>query len=179
MHRNVSRLSPLLGGILLATSCAQEPLGPTPEFSRRESTHTAFTASDLPVAILDPGVLELLPNRILARGLVVRARIEASDSRFTGFMVVTANANWTLAGEGPAWGTFTLEVDGGGEWVGRWHGWRTITGTGEWTTAIRWVVSGHGAEVAGLRAGGTESLATTEVIPAFYVGQLDGWIRGR
>lgn len=174
----------LVAGLIAGTNCSDAPLAPgspalRPVADRQAwAVAPAFTASDLPVEVLDPGQIEFRDSRILWRGLVVRARIEASDPRYTGFEVATLNANWNLAGEGAVWGKATLENDGGGVWEGEWRARRTRVGESEWAGAATWSAQGRSGNVTGLHASGTETVSSFEAIPTYYVGERHGRITG-
>lgn len=167
-----------LGGGALA-GCGDTPLSPAPDVAAVAATITEFTASDVPVGVLDPGVLEFLPDRIVWHGLALRARFDASDPRFSGFMDAELNAVWNLAGEGPVRGTFALEVDDGGRWEGVWRARRSQTAADQWVGEATWTARGVAGSVTGLHAEGAETIVTTELFPSFYVGQVVGRIRER
>lgn len=176
----------LVGGTLALAACGEDALEPRPDgleaFVPAASSApviTEFTATDLPAGILDPGEFKFQNNRIIARGLVVRARIEASDPRFSGFMVAELNSSWSLEGEGPVWGKITHEVDGGGVLEGIWRAYRSRTAEGVWTGAATWTAQGRGGSVEGVKAWGTETITSFSVIPSFYVGEIHGYIANR
>ena len=184
MQRHEIRTTLLVAGLIAVAGCTEAPVAPRPStlppLADRQAPPAAavFTASDLPVEVINPGQIEFRDSRILWRGLVVRARIEASDPRFTGFEVATLNANWNLTGEGPVWGTTTLENDAGGVWEGEWRARRSRTGESEWVSAATWSMQGRSGGVEGLHASGTESVTSFEAIPAFYAGEIHGRITG-
>lgn len=174
----------LVGGLIAVAGCRDAPSGPRPTAVRpaadlqAATTIASFTASDLPIEVIDAGQIQFRDDRILWRGLVVRARIEASDPRFTGFEVARLNADWSLQGEGPVWGTITLTNDAGGTWDGEWRARRTRASESEWRGAGTWSVQGRTGDVAGLHAWGTEAVRSFEAIPSFYVGERYGRITG-
>jgi hypothetical protein len=185
MPRHLLRVPFAITVAVAVVGCGDEPLAPRgeefiPAGNRVAAAAIApFTASDQPVEVLDPGLVSVQGGRILWRGLVVRSRIDASDARFSGFLVATLNANWNLQGEGAVWGKFTHDVDTGGRWEGVWRAHRTRTGESEWSGDATWSAQGRSGSVEGLRAHGTELVTSFEVIPAFYVGQMQGSIVGR
>jgi hypothetical protein len=99
--------------------------------ARAAPTKTEFTATDIFLETLDPGI-ETFPgnNNYHIRDLVQKFLFTASsDPRVSGENVVTINANFQLMPEpvfvsGPMWGTFRISNDGG-----YWDG--TFTGTRE------------------------------------------------
>jgi hypothetical protein len=185
MQKHLIPSSLAIVATIAAVACSDEPLAPRAEPVRLAGDRVVaaaiatFTASDMPVEVIDPGQVNFQGPRILWRGLIVRARIEASDPRFTGFLIGTLNANWNLQGEGAVWGRFTHEVDAGGMWEGVWRAHRTRAGEAQWTGEATWSAQGRSGSVQGLRAHGAEVVTSFEVIPTFYVGEMHGRIVGR
>ncbi len=175
----------MVGVALTASACRESPLAPDGELTTRVPVATSasvaeeFSATEMPIAVLDPGVLKVQNNRIIATGIRVKARVESSDSRFTGFMTAEMNSSFSPEGEGPVWAKFIHEVDGGGVWEGVWRAHRSHTAEGIWTGAATWTAQGHGGGVNGMKAWGTETITTFSVIPAFYIGEIQGYIAQR
>ena len=173
MRRSIDKISLAELGQIVDEMAAQAPVA-TSALATAE-----FTATDLPVEVLDPGGYKFQNNRIIVTGLRVKARVESSDARFTGFMTAELNSSFNLQGEGPVWAKFILEVDDGGLWEGVWNAHRSQTGEGVWTGAATWKAQGHGGTVDGMKAWGSETITTFEVVPAYYVGEIQGQIAER
>ena len=91
-----------------------------------EAIMTTFTGTEGPCPLIEHGDWLTLPSGNLhVRGMVIRCRDEMSDPRATGYNTIVINGNWDPTGNGPVWGTWELEVDGGGSWVGTWEGTKT------------------------------------------------------
>jgi len=163
--------------------CTEQPFEPDgaanlqPQFTTGPAPEAAFTATDFPLAILDPGTMNVTGGRYIIHGLTAQIRFEATDPRMTGFGTATVNGTLEIAdGSGPVWGTFTINPDIGGSWTGTWHGHRSRTGP-VWTGDIQWIMHGQTGPVAGLKAWGTETITTFAILPAAYIGQVEGTIR--
>ncbi len=73
------------------------------------------------------------------RGKQVVETVATPDARLNGFMFVVSNWNIHADGNINAWGTFRLEVTGGGVWEGVWEGKQRPDGSGSVSA------SGHGS----------------------------------
>jgi hypothetical protein len=140
-------------------------------------TETPFTATDVPTAPVDPGVTRITPTRIVIHGLTVGMRVEATDGRLTGSGQVVANGVLDpLTGAGPVWGTFFIDADQGGRWVGSWHGQRSPVGE-VWIADIEWRGRGESGPVEGFQLQARETITSPSIVPTGYVGEIEGVIR--
>jgi hypothetical protein len=73
-----------------------------------------------------PGTEPTLPcpvgSRMRIRGIVYHSRHSSSDPRLNGWSTFDYNANVDANGEGPSWGKWRIDVDGGGVWEGVYNG---------------------------------------------------------
>jgi hypothetical protein len=175
------RFAPTLAAIAMLAACSES--SPTePALDGLAGPVMAvlsvdFTATDIPVALLDPGQMRVVKQRYLISGTVVQARFDATDPRMSGYATITGNGVLDVEdGSGPVWGTFTLSPDGGGTWVGHWHGHRAPAGP-VWAGEIEWTLNGREGPVRGLHASGTETVTTFTLLPTAYMGQIAGTIR--
>jgi hypothetical protein len=176
------RLTPTLAAIAMLAACSDSsPVEPALDGLVGASVGPAslvnFTATDVPVALLDPGRVQVVNKRYVINGMVVQARFDATDPRMSGFATITGNGVLDVAdGSGPVWGKMTLNPDGGGTWVGTWHGHRAQAGT-VWIGTVEWNLNGRDGIVGGLHARGTETITTFTLLPTAYFGQIAGTIR--
>jgi hypothetical protein len=140
-------------------------------------TETPFTATDLPLAPVDPGVTRVTPSQIVIHGLTVAMRVDATDPRLSGAGQVVANGVLDpLTGSGPVWGTFYIDADQGGRWTGNWHGHRAPAGQ-VWVADIEWTGRGVSGPVEGLHLKASETITSPSIVPSGYVGAVQGVIR--
>ena len=59
-------------------------------------------------------------SRINLRGLSVTSRFVSQSPLLTGWFYSEGNANFDANASGHVWGTFRLELDSGGVWIGSW-----------------------------------------------------------
>jgi hypothetical protein len=139
-------------------------------------TETPFTATDVPVAAIDPGKTVVTPSRIVIHGLTVGMYVESTDPRLTGFGEVVANGVLDpVTGAGPVWGTFFIDaVDG--RWVGNWHGKRAPVGD-VWIADIEWTGRGLNGSVEGLHVKANETITSASLVPSAYLGEVEGFVR--
>ena len=111
---------------------------------------TPFTGVGTLIEILDPGKVILSGDNVHVRGMIELLRTESDDDRASGWHTVIANVNSDAVGYGPAWGTFSLDVDAyDGYWEGSYTGMIDENGM---TLKMR----GRGfGELSGLRIEGT------------------------
>ncbi len=94
-----------------------------------EAIMTTFTGTEGPCAPIEEGDTFVLPSgNVHLRGMAILCRDQMSDPRVTGNNTIVINGNLDPAGTGPVWGTWELQVDGGGAWAGTWAGTKTETG---------------------------------------------------
>lgn len=137
---------------------------------------TGFSAVDVPVGFVDPGEARFADGKIVIRGLAVLASVDATDPRFTGTGVVTANGVLDAAdGSGTVWGSMEIESQLGGTWIGTWRGHREPSGA-VWVAELTWQAHGGGGAIDGLHAAGTEIITSVGLVPSGYVGAMQGLI---
>ena len=110
-------------------------------------TTTEFTGEEIVVELVYPGDLAFTPGGTFrGRDRVWKMYHDTTDPRATGTATVVSNGNFNPEGEGPCWGTFSVESD---EYEGRWEAvWHSAPSTPEIITAV-----GHGTgELEGLKA---------------------------
>lgn len=170
---------------LSAIACAGEPVtAPDDAFDVAAAVtaavmETPFTATDEPTVPVDPGRTQVTPTQIVIHGLTVGMRVEATDGRLTGSGQVVANGILDpLTGAGPVWGTFYVDADQGGRWVGNWHGQRAPVGQ-VWVADIEWTGRGESGPVEGLQLKARETITSPSIVPSGYIGEVEGVIRSR
>ncbi len=97
-------------------------------------------------------------SRVHFRDVVLQNSTATTDPRMTGTLQFVFNGNtdgWTQGppvgpGTGPAWGTFHMDVTGGGVWEGTYTGFRQVTPSGVLTT-LHFVGEGSSGNVDGLK----------------------------
>jgi len=108
-------------------------------------------------------------------GLVI-SRVIADDPRLTGWMTVELNANFDADFEGPAWGTFSIDVDDEeGTWEGTWQGLR-VAEDGHWVATLNVQGRGFGGGVDGLKLMAEDTLFLVTPLPLAYIGTIKGRI---
>jgi hypothetical protein len=135
-------------------------------FAAIQCVHGESTGN--PVQPCSPG------SRMHIRGVVAQSTITSTDPRFAGTETVTVNANLDVEYAGPAWGRWSLAVEGdAGWWEGGWHGTRTRIAGGSplggdaWVTHIELDGFGFGA-LEGLRVDASEQIVTFTPLPLPY-----------
>jgi len=115
-------------------------------------------------------------SRTHLRNGVVVSRIISDDARVTGWMTVEFNTNLDANFEGPAWGTFMIDVDDtDGIWEGTWQGLR-VAEDGYWTAALNVHGKGFGGIVDGLKLMAEDHLFLVTPLPLAYIGTIEGRI---
>lgn len=115
-------------------------------------------------------------SRTHLRDGVVDGRTISDDVRVTGWMTVVFIANVDPNFEGPAWGTFSIDVDDSeGIWEGTWQGLR-VAEDGYWTAALSVQGKGFGGIVDGLKLMAEDQLLIVTPLPLAYIGTIEGRI---
>jgi hypothetical protein len=115
-------------------------------------------------------------SRTHLRNGVVVSRVISDDARVSGWMTVVFNANLDADFEGPAWGTFSIDVDDSeGTWEGTWQGLR-VAEDGYWTAALNVHGKGFGGIVDGLKLMAEDQLFLPTPLPVAYTGTIRGRI---
>ena len=118
-----------------------------------QATFTIVTGTETPVGLANPGEVKChggLPTGNpfapcppgtsgTVRGQQRILQEDTSDARTNGLNYGTFNANIHEDGTLNAWGTFRLEVSGGGVWEGVWEGKQAADGS------FSYSVTGHGS----------------------------------
>ena len=108
-------------------------------------------------------------------GLVV-SRLISDDPRVTGWLTVELNSNLDAYLEGPSWGKFRLDLDGGqGVWEGTWTGYR-VAEDGYWVGTINGRAQGYGGIVDGMKMMAEEQIILVTPMPIAYIGTWTGRI---
>jgi hypothetical protein len=103
------------------------------------------------------------------------SRVEAADPNMVGMMTVVINSNANANFEGPAWGTFTIALDSGGTWEGRWQGVR-VAEDGFWTATLHIQGQGYGGAVDGKKMIAQEQITSFGELNLAYYGFIEGRI---
>ena len=115
-------------------------------------------------------------SRTHLRDGVVVSRIISDDARVSGWMTVVLNANFDANFEGPAWGTFSIDVDDSeGTWEGTWQGLR-VAQDGYWIATLNVQGKGLGGIVDGLKLMAEDQLFLVTPLPLAYIGTIEGRI---
>jgi len=137
--------------------------------------------------LLDPGVvtcpgheptgnpLQPCPagSRLTIRDEKFVSRLESSGPGLSGWMTVELNANWDADYTGPAWGTFSIALDGGGSWDGTWQG-RRMLEDGTWVIPLHVVGHGTGGTVEGLQFTAVDRIVSVFPNSIAYIGTIEG-----
>ena len=93
-------------------------------------------------------------------------------------MYSEGNGNFDANATGPIWGTFRLESDSGGVWIGTWTVDRTrVDDASVWVGRGRFVARGISGDVDGMHLRFSEVLTSFMPLPMAYVGSIDAEIR--
>jgi hypothetical protein len=114
-------------------------------------------------------------SRIHTRNTMWISRVDAADANMRGMMTVVSNGNLNTNFEGPAWGTFTIVLDSGGTWEGRWQGVR-VAEDGFWTATLHVQGQGYGGAVDGKKMVAQEQLISFGELNLAYYGTIEGRI---
>lgn len=121
-------------------------------------------------------------SRLKIRAASAQSEMFSSDERLAGLMSYVFSANFDASFSGPAWGTWSLEVESCvGAWEGNWNGTRTFVPGynpldaslpppglgGVWISDLR--ITGHGNGcVEGLQLKASETVTTLTPLPIAY-----------
>jgi hypothetical protein len=144
--------------------------------------------------ILDPGTVKCpgfeptgIPgdpcpagSRIHTRGFTILTRIEADTIEadtdlVTGDATIVVNANFDAFGQGPAWGTITIDLDVGGTWEGTWEGIRVMEGYA-WVIPVHASFQGTGGLVDGMMYRNVDTIYSYTPVVIAYEGYIEGTI---
>ena len=114
-------------------------------------------------------------SRTHIRNTMVITRVNSDDERVAGDMTVTLNANWNANFAGPIWGTFSIELDSGGTWVGTWEGLRVFEDP-YWSATLHVNGQGFGGLVEGMHMMAEDYIEGQFPMPIAYVGLIKGRI---
>jgi len=136
----------------------------------------AFTATEYPLAVLDPGTLFVSDGILHLRGMVTLALDVVSDPRGGGYFREVLNGNVTyvngVMGSGTGWGTFQ-SCDEAGNPIPGWEGTYVIQffdlANLNWIGEVRAQGTGQNK---GLRFKSTS--ATNGAYPSIIVGVMEG-----
>jgi len=116
-------------------------------------------------------------SRIHMRGLSVTTRIVSQSPLLAGWFHSEGSADFDADASGHVWGTFRLELDSGGVWIGSWIVDRTkVDNENVWVGRGKFVARGTGGSVDGMQ------LRFSEVLPGFmpfaiaYIGSIDAQV---
>ena len=116
-------------------------------------------------------------SRINLRGLSVTSRFVSQSPLLTGWFYSEGNADFDANASGHVWGTFRLELDSGGVWIGSWIVDRSkVDNENVWVGRGKFVGRGTGGNIDGMQ------VRFSEVLPGFmpfafaYIGSIDAQI---
>jgi hypothetical protein len=172
----------ILAAALIVTGCSDKSVLPDqPVTSLGKVIQTDFTASEIPVGLIDPGTMKIVGQNLIAKDLVMQSTFESESNYIEGSLILTLNGKLNLyTGEGPMHGTLTLIPDAFPEniWEGNWTGYRTMTGEGEWTLDVHIVGHGGGEELGGMMFFADELIYSTDIYGGVdYTGDVTGYIQ--
>jgi hypothetical protein len=114
-------------------------------------------------------------SRTHIRGFKIISRVDSSDPRLSGNMMVEINANWDADFTGPVWGTFSLALDAGGTWDGTFAGRRVKEGD-HWILPLHVSGQGTGGIVDGMHLMVVDRIFIPTPVPIAYIGTIEGRI---
>ena len=103
------------------------------------------------------------------------SRVDAADPNMRGMMTVVSNGNLNTNFEGPVWGTFTIALDSGGTWEGRWQAVR-VAEDEFWTATLHVQGQGYGGAVDGKKMIAQEQVTSFGELNLAYYGTIEGRI---
>lgn len=115
-------------------------------------------------------------SRIHTRGFTILTVFESADDRVRGEATITINANFDADGNGPAWGTISVDiVDDDGTWDGRWEGVRVKEGD-VWVIPVHASLRGTGGLVDGMLYSAVDTIVSYTLAVIAYEGVIEGRI---
>ncbi len=116
-------------------------------------------------------------SRINMRGTQVKTRYVSQSPLLTGWVYLEGNSDFDANATGHVWGTFRIELDAGGVWIGTWNIQRSkAENLNVWVGRGSFVGRGTGGNVDGMQLRFDEVLTGFMPIPIAYVGSIDGQI---
>ena len=116
-------------------------------------------------------------SRMQLRGLSTKSRFISQSPLLTGWLYSEGNGNFDANATGHVWGTFRLELDSGGIWIGSWIVDRTkVEGVNLWVGRGTFVGRGMSGNVDGMHVRFSEVLTSFTPLPIAYVGSIDAQI---
>jgi hypothetical protein len=98
----------------------------------------------------------------------------AHPQLLSGWLHSEGNGNFDANATGHVWGTFRLELDSGGVWIGSWVVDRTkVDGVNTWVGRGKFVGRGISGDVHGMHVRFSEILISFMPLPVAYVGSID------
>jgi hypothetical protein len=172
----------ILAAALIITGCSDKSVLPDqPATSLAKVVQTDFTATEIPVGLIDPGTMKIVGQNLIAKDMVMQSTFESENQYIAGSLILTLNGKLNLyTGEGPMHGTMKLTPDAFPEdtWEGNWAGYRTMTGEGEWTLDVHLVGHGSGDELERMMFFADELIYSTDLYGGGdYTGDVTGYIQ--
>jgi hypothetical protein len=172
----------ILAAALIITGCSDKTVLPDqPVTSVQKVTQTDFTATEIPVGLIDPGTMKIVGQNLIAKGMVMQSSFTSENQYIQGSVILTLNGKLNLyTGEGPMHGTLTLTPTAFPDdiWVGNWTGYRTMTGEGEWTLNVQMTGHGEGEELDQLMFFADEAIYSEEIYGGGnYTGDITGYLQ--
>ena len=172
----------ILAAALVITGCSDKSALPDqPVTSLAKVIQTDFTATEIPVGLIDPGTMKIVGQNLIAKGMVMQSTFESDNQYIAGTVTLTLNGKLNLyTGEGPMHGTLALTPDAFPEntWEGNWTGYRSMTGEGEWTLDAHLAGHGGGDELGGMMFFADELVYSTDIYGnGDFTGDVTGYIQ--
>jgi hypothetical protein len=116
-------------------------------------------------------------SRVHTRGYTITTVFhDATDPRVNGTATIEVNANFDADGNGPAWGTISIEIAGGlGTWSGVWEGIRVKEGD-VWVIPVHASLRGTEGSVEGLLYRAVDTVFSPYFVVVAYEGEIEGSI---
>ena len=113
-------------------------------------------------------------SRIHLRGLSAMSRVVSESPLLTGWLYSEGSANFDANATGHVWGTFRLELDSGGVWIGSWSVDRTkVEDVNMWVGRGEFVGRGISGNVDGMQLRFSEVLTSYMPLAIVYGGSIE------
>lgn len=117
-------------------------------------------------------------SRIHTRDYTILTVFDTTSELVTGWATITINANFDADGNGPAWGTISIEPyeAEGGTWDGTWQGVRVQKQPGMWVIPVHASLRGNGGLVDRMLYRAVDIITNYTLVVGPYQGVIEGRI---
>ncbi|MGE5351275.1 MAG: DJ-1/PfpI family protein [Acidobacteriota bacterium] len=136
---------------------------------------TKFAAVDTPMTVIDPGTVQMLKGLTIVQNIKGQDQFISNEPRLNGVAIVTTSFISDTLEQGPMWGTAALNGEGC-KWDMLWFGYRRMTGTSEWTTALKFAGKGVGEDKRNYDFFSVETVRTYTPMPQTFKGEATCFI---